>query len=417
MGARMERQCAHSMNRLAPLFPLLLGFFLLGAALPPAWGQYEVEQEKPFWIRGLLDVRIAQGGRAPSWTDRGPGKTRYGGKSTSLGFERVTRVALSQLAIEVGGTLPWGVRAQAQLNWDTDINGDARPSLIEAFLRKEWGEWENGWGFQTGVMNVPFSLEHVGPAWTPKYTLSASALNSWIWEEIRLVGVEGEWWQVTQAGIRLGLLTGAGFGPDQLGRLLALRGWALGDVLSGVNSDLPLPARGVQTDIFYEEDYRPAVYTWLTISDERERGALRIGYFDNLGDQATTGIWETRFGTVGAILHPLARMDLLVQYLEGVARVRSPSNDSSLRAFYVLLSYHYKGHRLSVRYDDFRVHDLDGSPSTRERGDGVTLAYLFEFGLHHRIGFEYIWLHSHRPTSMPPDPSQDGWQLSYRFRY
>ena len=107
----------------------------------------------------------------------------------------------------------------------------------------------------------------------------------------------------------------------------------------------------------------------------------------------------------------------MVQYLRGKALVRATSNDSSLRAFYALLSHHYKGHRFTVRYDEFRVNDLDGGNSTRESGDGVTVAYLYEWGLRHRLGVEYIWLNSDRPLSAVPEPSQDGWQLSYRFRY
>lgn len=136
-----------------------------------------MEQEKPFWLRGLLDVRVARGGRAPSWTDGGPGKARYGGRSTSRGFERVTRPSLSQLALEAGATLPWGMVARAQLNWATDIDDDDRPLLIEAFLRKEWGGWEKGWGVQAGVMNPPLSLEHTGPAWTPHYTVLGDTVN------------------------------------------------------------------------------------------------------------------------------------------------------------------------------------------------------------------------------------------------
>ena len=74
--------------------------------------------------------------------------------------------------------------------------------------------------------------------------------------------------------------------------------------------------------------------------------------------------------------------------------------------------------RLSARYDVFRVHDQDGAPRfSEERGDGVTLAYLFEFGLHHRVGFEYIFAHSHHPSFLGPDPSDDSWQLSYRYRF
>ena len=217
-------------------------------------------------------------------------------------------------------------------------------------------------------------------------------------------------------GARLGLLIGAGFGPDQLGRLLALRGWALGDGLSGLNADLPLP-NGTRTDIFDERDDLPAGYAWLTFTDASERASLRIGVLDNFGDQEVAGVWNTRLATAGALFHPHPRLDLAVQYLRGEARVRDPANDSALRAAYALVSHHTARHRVSVRYDWFRVRDLDGGPNTEERGDGVTAAWLFQMGLRHRIGVEHTWLQSRRPASTLPEPSQDGWQLSYRFRY
>ena len=399
---------------------LFLALVLVGTVPDGVWGQdtYETESSYPFWIRSLLDLRVVRGGSAPSWVTRGLGKTRYGGRSDSQGFDRVTRFKLSHLALEFGGTLPWGITAQAQLNWETDIGDDVHPLLIEAFFRKEWGEWEQGWGLQMGAMQLPFSLEHTGPAWTPLYTLTPSALNTWLWEEGRLVGAEGEWWRMLPIGLRLGVVSGFGFGPDLFGRLLAVRGWVLSDAQLGFNSRVPLPARRIRTSLYDEQDHRPALYTLFTVSDDRERAALRLGYFDNLGDQERVGVWETRFGMVGALLHPLPQMDLLVQYLEGTAHVRTPANDTGLSAFYALLSYHHRGHRVSVRYDTFRLRELDDAPPrTREHGDGVTLAYFFEVGLHHRIGFEYMFLHSHRPARLRTDPSDDGWQMSYRFRY
>ncbi|HZF27189.1 MAG TPA: hypothetical protein VEZ88_13070 [Steroidobacteraceae bacterium] len=394
----------------------LLLISLCNVVAPRAWAQYEVEQPDRVWLRALLDVRVARGGSAPSWTDSGPGKTRFGGHSTDSGFESETRFALGQLAIEAGAALPWDLRMQLQVNVEPDIADDYDPWLVEALLRKEWSDQSHGWGLQSGLMSVPFSLEHVGPAWTPEYSISASALNSWLWEEISLAGLEGEWWHQGEHGPRLGIVVGVGYGADQMGRLIALRGWAMGDGLSGVNADLPLP-NGTRTDIFNERDHRPAAYTWITLGDAGERAALKLGYIDNMGDEDRTGVWHTRAGTVGAILHPTARTDFVVQYLRGKALVRQPSNDSSLRGFYALLSQHYKGHRVTVRYDDFHVQDLDGGNSTRENGDAVTLAYLYEWGLRHRLGAEYIWLHSNRPASAVPEPEQDGWQLSYRFRY
>lgn len=408
----------YDMRARSLLLALWLGVLLFGGAVPPpGWCQYEVEQEKPFWLRGLLDLRVAQGGQAHAWTDRGPGKTRYGGRATSEGPERVTRLAVSQLAIEAGVVLPWDIVARAQLNWYPDSYEDDQPLLIEAYFRKEWGEWEKGWGLQTGVINPPLSFEHTGPARTPQYTLTPSALNTWLWEEGRVVGIEGQWWRTLQSGMRLSILAGIGFGQDQMGHLLSVRGWVMSDALAGVNSGLPLPAPGHQVPVFDERDYRPSVYTLVSLKDSQERAEFSLAYFDTLGDQDTQGVWETRFGTVGATLRPLAHVELLSQYMEGVTETKAGRCDVSFSAFYALLSLFYRAHRLSVRYDFFRENDLDGAPFYREHGDGITLAYLFEFGLHHRVGFEYIFAHSRHPSLSHSDPSDGGWQLSYRFRY
>jgi len=251
----MEKQRDYSLlgsQRIGHVCAGFLVFLLLCLYAFPSQsrGQYEVEEEQPFWLRGLLDVRIARGGRAPSWMDRGSGKTRYGGRATPEGLNKITRFALSQLALEAGGTLPWGLMPRVQINLETAMDDEDRPLLIEASLRKEWGAWEQGWGVQSGVLPLPFSLEHTGPAWTPQYTLSASALNNWLWEESRTVGIEGEWWRVFRGNLRIGVLAGLGLGTDQVGWLLAERGWVLSDYLSGVNGDLPLPRRGVREEIF-----------------------------------------------------------------------------------------------------------------------------------------------------------------------
>jgi hypothetical protein len=381
-------------------------------------GQYAVEQQSSVWIRALLDVRAVSGGPAPSWTDRGPGKLRYGGSSAEGGFQSSTRLTLSQAAVQIGASLPWEIRGQVQLNMEPDIANGYHPWVVEAFLRREWADNGNGWGLQGGVMHPPFSLENVGPAWLPEYSISSSALDSWLWEDISLAGVEGEWWHTTRSGIKLGALAGAGYGADQTARLLALRGWVLGDTIGGINGNLALPNRGERTDIFNERDQRPAVYGWLTAGDEGEIVSVKLGLMDNRGDESAPGVWHTRFTTVGLVVHPIPHVDLIAQYLDGVARVASPPNDSSFSAYYALASYHYKQHRVSLRYDQFRVHDLDGGPtSTNEHGDAVTAAYMVLFGLRHRVAFEHIWMYSHRDVTGSLNPTPDGWQISYRFRY
>lgn len=384
---------------------------------------YTVSPEPGASLRALVDLRVVRGTKAPSWQENGPGTLRYGGVQRSDGqFERVTRFAISQLALEPSGDLPWGLRGHAQVNWDGDIDdrGDTSPDhdvirLVEGYVRRDWGDAAAGWGVLVGVSNPPFSLENTGPAWTPKLTLTPSALNSWLWEEGRVLGLEGEWWRTTANETELSLFTGMGWGPDQQGILLARRGWVLSDFLSGINSQLPIPGSPQSMHVFDERDGRPALYAGATLRDPWKIGSLRAGYFDNLGDLSVQGVWETRYVSAGVALQPFPGLDVLFQYLFGTTTTRPAALKSTVQALYPLISYRWRQHRVAFRYDDFRVDDEDGPPNTRQRGDAYTVSYLFELWLRHRIGFEYIAASSTRAGVSPP--GDDGWQVSYRFRY
>jgi hypothetical protein len=357
--------------------------------------------------------------------DRGPGKTRYGGIVADGDFERVTRVAISQFALEPQAELPWGLLAHAQVNWEGNVDdrGDVgpihdSPRLIEGWIRKEWDRDGHGGSLTVGVTNPTYSLEHVGPAWTPRFSLTPSALNTWLWEEGRVVGLEGEGWGKIGRAWEVSAFGGLGWGPDQQGILLARRGWVLSDWLAGINSTLVLPAPGAETHEFDELDGRPALYAGFEARDPWKLGRLRLGYFDNLGDLGVTGVWETRYGVAGVAVEPLPGLEVVFQYLIGKTMTRTNRFDSTIEALFPLVSYRWREHRITARYDDFRVEDDDGEPpDTGERGDAVTVAYLFEFWLRHRVAFEYIWVDSHRPGGSGSDPSDNGWQLSYRFRY
>lgn len=398
--------------------------FVLVLAVPAAaQPDYETESDLPVSLRALVDLRVAIPGKAPSWMDRGFGKTRYGGhKQGSGGAEQVARFALAHIALEPSANLPWGVRAHAQLDWsgDIDSSGDAEnddaPRLIDGWLRKEWGAGPSGWGLQAGVNNPPLTPENTGPAWTPRFSLTPAALTTWLWEEGRVVGVEGEWWHTLQNQSEIGALFGTGWGPDQMGILLAQRGWVMSDWLSGINSKLPLLGPAGDTHVFDEIDGRPAIYGAVHAEDAHRILHARFGYFDNLGDLSDEGVWETRYGTASLGIQPVPGLDLLIQALVGRTATRTNRFESTISAVYPLVSYRYRGHRCTVRYDHFRVDDDDSSPSTHERGNAVTVAYMFEFWLRHRVAVEYVWIDSER-AGEPTDPSDNGWQLSYRFRY
>ena len=175
----------------------ILALIRLGAAADDS--VYDVDQDHALSLRALLDVRVVGQGPRPSVLEGGPGKTRYGGIiENGQETETITRFAVSQFALQPAASLPWGIRAEAQLNWDIDIdtNGDwgaytNAPRLVEGWLRKEWGGSDEGWALQGGVMTPRFSLENTGPAWTPQLTLTPSAANTWLWEDVKPVGLAG----------------------------------------------------------------------------------------------------------------------------------------------------------------------------------------------------------------------------------
>jgi hypothetical protein len=389
-----------------------------GSAAVRAQDDYAVEPERALSLRAVLDLRIVSAGPAPSWMDRGPGATRYGGVDDNGHFERVTRFSIAQFALEPDARLPWGMTAHAQVNWEGDLDdrGDVDPThdaprLVEGWVRKEWSNGTDGWGLLAGVSNPSFSLEHGGPAWTPRYTLTPSALNTWLWEEGRVLGLEGEWWG-TVRDWEVSAFGGAGWGPDRQGILLAQRGWVLSDWLAGENSTMVLPSPGAVTHEFDERDGRPALYTGLDLRDPWKVGDLRFGYYDNLGNLAVAGVWETRFGVAGIAVQPLPGLDLIFQYLIGKTTTRAAPINYTIQALYPLVSYRWRSHRLTVRYDNFRVEDNDA-----KSGEAVTIAYLFEFWLRHRLAFEYIRVDSHGASASQPEPLGNELQVSYRFRY
>jgi hypothetical protein len=231
--------------------------------------------------------------------------------------------------------------AHAQVNWEGNIDdrGDVDPThdsprLIEGWVRKEWDLDDHGGSLSVGVTNPTNSLEHVGPAWTPRYTITPSALNTWLWEEGRVLGFEGEWWGRIHGDWEVSSFAGAGWGPDQQGILLAQRGWVLSDWLAGINSTLVLPAPGAETHEFDELDGRPALYTGFQIRDPWKIGRLRLGYYDNLSDLAVSRVWETRYGVAGVAVEPLPGLEVIFQYLIGKTMTRTNHFDSTIQALF-----------------------------------------------------------------------------------
>ena len=119
-----------------------------------------------------------------------------------------------------------------------------------------------------GLFYPPISLENDGRAWTVTDTITPSAIDSWVGEEVKVVGLEGS--VSTELGDQTVKATAAVFGYDDTsGTLLAFRGWALHDIQSQANGSFPLPPRSpfldavIQSDDTYstlEIDHRAGFY-------------------------------------------------------------------------------------------------------------------------------------------------------------
>ena len=99
--------------------------------------------------------------------------------------------------------------------------------FVEGYLEWRRDETASGtWQIRLGPQILPTSRENTDPLWVSPYTLTGSAINGWIAEEVRPTALDLEWrWQSTGGhGFRLGagLLSLA---PVALGSLWTLGCW------------------------------------------------------------------------------------------------------------------------------------------------------------------------------------------------
>jgi hypothetical protein len=242
----------------------LAGGIVSGSA-GPARAQIDLISRDTF--SGQIDARLSASDGEASWQDGGFGKTRYGGANPG-------EVGRLQIA---SADLVW----RPQLAWDLSgyVDAVAQPDqrhgvdLSEAFALYKPLPRPDGFRYsaRVGMMYPPVSMENDGPAWTPTRTITPSAINSWIGEEVKTLAAEatvGRRWGDQEVS-----LTAAVFmGDDTSGTLLSWRGWALHDVRSTAFGALPIPqvpaahkaffptSQGPDSQSVDEIDGRPGVY-------------------------------------------------------------------------------------------------------------------------------------------------------------
>jgi len=380
---------------------------------------------------GYLDLRVAAlSPDTQSWTEGGLGKQRFGDGAPGA-------------ALGGAAALHWQLSPEWSAMAEFQANTQASPSigLLAASVRfrpVSTTPWR--WSVQAGAFFPQISLENEGVGWTSPWTLSPSALNSWVGEELRTLGAQA---RVEHRGERGTLDLGlALFGVnDPAGELLASRGWALGDMTSTLGArlrqpDVYGPAIGatapVRFEPFAETDGRTGVHAdaeWRAAGGAR----FRALHYDNRADPQTSRMqegrqvfsWRTKFNSAG-IDWPLGGNHLVAQWMGGSTAIEPAPDfylDSRFQAWFVLFGRDQGTWRPALRIDGFRVRqtpDFLEAP-LNEDGHALTLALNWRPTPAFRLAIEWLRVDStrnqRRLSGEAPRQREDGLQLALRLLY
>jgi hypothetical protein len=381
----------------------------IGLAWPgPACAQVD-DVLGPQTFDGDIDLRASAAGGETSWLDGGFGKLRYGGDDGD-----------SQARAQVGSAdIAWKPQFSFALSGLVSVTHQAGQStgvdLNEAILSYRSGPAPTRFSARAGVLWPPISEEHGGSTWQVTDTITPSAINSWVGEEVKVLAFEGK--AEHRFGDQQLALTGAVFKHDDMaGTLLSYRGWALHDVRMTAWGHFPLPPLSASkipyqapiTNPFWEVDGRAGYYArvdWQTPWPV----SVNLFRYDNRGDRLSTRdkqtAWHTRFWNAGAMASLGERTVAKAQVLWGNTLVGPDTPfgypaDVDFAAAYLLLSREFGGGKLSARGDWFKTHDNSyvASDNNNEHGWAATLAYKHPLTHFADAIVELLHVESNRPA-------------------
>jgi hypothetical protein len=353
------------------VLPLLL---LVGFAIP-------VHAQSATW-HGYIDFRAAAPGDERPWTDGGLGKMRFGdGTDTAIG---------AALAGTFQLTPAWSASTDVQYASDQRHRLDVLDASIR-YRPVSTTPWR--WSARVGAFFPPISVENDNVGWTSPWTLSPSAINTWVGEELRTFGAEVR--LERHAETHTLEFTGGLFGKnDPAGELLAARGWAMGDFTSGFAASLrepdayaPLtgtPAPAVFRP-FVEIDHRIGWYAGASVRAPAY-GELSLLRYDNRADptreQEQAGrevyAWHTRFWSLGA-QRQFGDVMLASQAMHGTTAFEPQPGfllETQFNAGYVLAAWELGRWQPALRWDAFQLMQLPDTlvAPLSEHGNAATVA-------------------------------------------
>jgi hypothetical protein len=384
-------------SRLFASGALPLGCALVGLCSAPA-----TASDLRLFTRDTLevtgDVRMVAVDGEKSWLDGGFGKLRSGSHGDLRAQPQLGNANIIwqpqftwSLSATVVGSLQGGERTQA--------------GLSQAFLSFKPMRGAGGVAFsaRAGLMWPPVSLEHEGADWHVKDSITPSAINSWIGEEVRPVALEASL-AAAPGGHKLRATAALFAANDTSGTLLTFRGWALHDTTTLAFHHQPLPPLEVPV-VFYQAPYttplldvhggfahRPGYYAklaWQPPIPVR----FELFRYDNRADPRDVNMdlewgWRTRFNNLGIVSDLGSGTELKAQAMQGTTRMGFAMDgrrwiDNRFRSAFAMITHQFGSVGLAVRGEAFdtRNRGSDVGDEYDDTGWSAMIAAKREFGM------------------------------------
>ncbi len=337
----------------------------------------------------LIPTLDARGDDALQWS----GFALLRGASSSSGpLEHERLSAQVQVGLDWTHSPTFGAHVHL-LARDDDASRRGTFGIPEAYLELNLHPGRDRVRLRGGAFFLPTSRENVDALWESPYTITSSALNSWLGEELRPIGIDASWF-------RREIFAGATVfrGSDTFGALPPARGWTLDDHWTLLGEWVPVD-EDYFTSVSAETDDRlgwsaragwngPRLLVQLTHLDNRSDG-LEYGELYN---------WGTRFDVIAAE-YTVNDWTFAAESGWGPTfLIVDQRYTSELRASYLLVSRAWSRTRATVRVDSFEVDDADDR--------AITVAYLWTPVSRVRLGAE---------VSRSRDATRALVEMRYRF--
>ena len=349
----------------------LLATASLSCAAPALGENLDILSPETLSVTGTVGVAATDG--EESWLDEGFGKLGTSGDES--GDLRVLPM-LSEANLIWQPRFGWALSGTVVGTFQGGERNEA--GLSEAYLTYKPMRGANTHvSARAGLMWPPVSLEHEGADWHVRDTITPSAINSWIGEEVRPVALEAT------VGTSFGeqKLTGtvAIFAAnDTAGTLLSFRGWALHNRRTLAFNAQPLPPFEPD-DVGYQAPYthplldvnggfasRPGYYAKLTWQPPVP---VRIELFryDNRADPEWVDEdmewgWRTHFNHLG-IAAEFSGLQVKAQAITGRTRMgfeEPPLGrrwiDMRFRSAFLLVTHPVGSGSVAGRIEAFETH-------------------------------------------------------------